>query len=326
MKNSGFNNALLRVALSLLLVAVQACGTANKYQTTSSQPPLENRQALLELVAVEYIGEAKEFQLQFVNGVEMNVLPGNEIEIPAGNVQLEVQVEWSNEFVEEPTIRIDAEAGAIYRLAVFELKERLKKLETPPTSSSPDSLGDAMAEGFGMGLIIALLPWIIVTSPIWYPIGMALEDERPFPDCCFVWVEKVDGGLAYGKVPPEPPGVRPSQQAREGGVGNTVTREYSGELGELCRDADSGEADALYRIGDLYWFGTPPAKQNFTRAYVWYSLAAAKGHYWAEKAVLRTRDYLIESDLARAEGLIKSWGPGQCQMELNPEPAEQLAE
>jgi hypothetical protein len=341
MKTTGFNKALLRVALSLLLIAAQACGTAQKYQNLSGEQSHESEQASLQLIAVDRIGEALGFQLLSVNGIESSVMPGAEIQIPAGNVHLELRVTWSNETVEELTIKFDAAVEVTYRLAVFELREPIKKPQANSTPSSPDSMGDAMAEGLGVGLIIALLPWIIVTSPVWYPIGMALEDERPFPDCCFVWLEEVDGKLASGEAPPSASGEAPpsdekslldlseyeltyrakiAEEAKSGDPEDQLQQYYN--LVEidlvsahkwLCKSADSGHPDARFRVGLLFETGSEKVPKDFRVAYVWYVLAAESGHYWGEANARRIQtEYLTAEGLAEARQKFNEWRPGEC--------------
>lgn len=337
MNTSTFNNALLRVALSLLLIAVQACGTAQKYQKSSGEQLRENEQALLQLVSVDHIGKAKGFQLLSVNGTESSVLPGNETKIPSGIVHLKVEVKWSNEIVEQLKTEFDSEAEAIYRLAIFELGEPPKEPQPTYPSSPPDTLGDAMAEGAGMGLFIALLPWIIVTSPIWVPIGLALEDERPFPDCCFVWVARVDGELASGEAPPadkktflglsenelkyraqiadKAKNEDPEAQLQQ--YYNLVEIDLASAHQWLCKSADNGHPDARFRLGLLFETGSEKLPQDFGMAYVWYLLATESGHHWGESnARLIQTEHLTAEGLAEARQKFIDWRPGDCASDL----------
>jgi len=205
-KTPEFNNVLRRVALSFLLLAVQACGTAQKYPNISGEAPTKNGQAVLHLVANDYIGEAKGFRLLSVNGIDVGVPAGDQIGIPVGDVDLELEIEWSNEIVEQLTIKFDAEAQATYKLAIYEL---LEPTIEPQVSSnySPDSVGDVIAEVIGETLKTTVIfgagLYLIPTMPIWVPIVESLKDKGPFQDCCFVWVEKVDGDVTSGDVPPD---------------------------------------------------------------------------------------------------------------------------
>ena len=206
MKTPEFNNVLRRVALSFQLLAVQACGTAQKYPNISGESPTEKGQAVLQLVANDRIGEAKGFRLLSVNGIDLSVPAGDQIGIPVGDVDLELEIEWSNEIVEQLTIKFDAEAQATYKLAIYEL---LEPTIEPQVSSnySPDSVGDVIAEVIGETLKTTVIfgagLYLIPTMPIWVPIVESLKDKGPFQDCCFVWVEKVDGEVKSGDVPPD---------------------------------------------------------------------------------------------------------------------------
>ena len=203
MKTPEFNNVLRRVALSFLLLAVQACGTAQKYPNISGESPTEKGQAVLHLVANDHIGEAKGFRLLSVNGIDFSLPVGNRIRIPVGNVDIELEIEWSNEIVEQLIIKFDAEAQAIYKLAIYELPEPEKEPQSrdyrlPSVETFASDMGAALVISVLITFGIFLLPAMPVLAIISHSVY-----ERPFPDCCFVWVEKVDGEVKSGDAPPD---------------------------------------------------------------------------------------------------------------------------
>ena len=79
----------------------------------------------------------------------------------------------------------------------------------------------------------------------------------------------------------------------------------------MCRAANQGHQGAQVHLGLLYRDGMKkPIPQNFSRAYMWFSLAASNGDNWA--AIMR--NYLAEkmtpAQILEAERMVREWKPG----------------
>ena len=85
----------------------------------------------------------------------------------------------------------------------------------------------------------------------------------------------------------------------------------------LCRSAEQGHPDARYRLALLFENGNEKCPQDFTRAYVWYLLAAESGHHWGEPNARRIQtEYLSTEGLLEARQKFSDWRPGDCATDL----------
>jgi hypothetical protein len=87
-------------------------------------------------------------------------------------------------------------------------------------------------------------------------------------------------------------------------------------LAWLCRAADQGHADAQYRLGLLHRYGNEGLRQDPMLAYMWYRLAASKGHYAAAIDAPVSIEDLTAGQAMEAEILVQKWRPGQCERDL----------
>ena len=72
------------------------------------------------------------------------------------------------------------------------------------------------------------------------------------------------------------------------------------------RAAEQGHANAQYRLGLRYSQGQGVPK-NIVQAYMWWSLAAAKGDEDARKARDKFAKSMIPADLSEAQRLAREW-------------------
>jgi len=87
----------------------------------------------------------------------------------------------------------------------------------------------------------------------------------------------------------------------------------------LCRAADQGHPDAQYRLGLLHRYGNEGVRQDTVRAYMWYRLAASKGHHSALADAQVPLETLTAGQAMEAEILLQKWEPGQCALEVVPD-------
>jgi TPR repeat protein len=88
------------------------------------------------------------------------------------------------------------------------------------------------------------------------------------------------------------------------------------DVGSFCPNADLGNADAQYQIGNLYNFTYGNPKRDPISAYVWYSLAADGGNLEAEKYLRFVASELNHDQLEEAQHRLEHWKPGQCRSDL----------
>ena len=89
---------------------------------------------------------------------------------------------------------------------------------------------------------------------------------------------------------------------------------YPENIHWLCGAADLSHKEAMYRIGDMFWFGNKEISLeiNLIKAYKWYVLASLQEHYWAKKAALRVAGRLNENELIIANKMINDWKKNDC--------------
>lgn len=86
----------------------------------------------------------------------------------------------------------------------------------------------------------------------------------------------------------------------------------------LCRAADSGYPEAMFKLGVLYEGGQDGFPIDPTRAYMWYRISASTANY--DKAAIQAERLLKElspEQEFQAEMLVREWEPGQCERDLN---------
>jgi len=337
------NNTAIGVALSLLIVLMQACTTSREYPTKIGEQPLTERTAYFSPLAGKQLGKARRVELISINEEGIDIYNNKEITIPSGEEsKIKFLVEWSNGFEQEGEIAFEAKPDATYKLSVYELDETEREDLSKRASSANDTFGGAMAEGMGMGLIIALSPLIVVTSPVWYPVGKALEGDSsklPFSSCCFAWIEVDDGQVESGAKPQKLVKYeRLEVLAEKGGPKeqyNLFKLDPSYEtLIWLCRAADQGLPDAREELGWLYFNGSAThagfddyiISADLTRACLWLHLAGeivitGQKHRtdiledsvpYDTNELIRTEKAMTEDELQKAKELISAWEPGQC--------------
>ena len=82
-------------------------------------------------------------------------------------------------------------------------------------------------------------------------------------------------------------------------------------LAYLCRAADQGHPNAQVEVGRYFAMGVDGVRQDYVRAYVWYSLAASgcfgDGHL---HLIMKT---MTSKQIADGKRMLTSWQAGQCE-------------
>ena len=77
-------------------------------------------------------------------------------------------------------------------------------------------------------------------------------------------------------------------------------------LAEFAGDADSGNAEAQFRLGEAYTLGKG-IEQDYIKAYKWLTLADSGGHPMAKRFLPIVKAKLSTVDHARADQLVAEW-------------------
>lgn len=127
----------------------------------------------------------------------------------------------------------------------------------------------------------------------------------------YLWIEDTTTGeVVAGQLPPaEREKTKRSGRAR-------VKREVEEHFEALSAAAGCGDAHAEYDLGLYYLAGIDPVgHRDLVQAYVWYSVAASRGHQDAAGVRDRVRKDLRPEQLDLAERLIASARSRECPME-----------
>jgi len=92
--------------------------------------------------------------------------------------------------------------------------------------------------------------------------------------------------------------------------------ELYNEIDTYCPYADLGYEGAQKRIGDLYYLGLFGLEKDFTRAYVWYSLADRGGDGSAAYYLDCIVKEMSPQQLQEAQNRLSKWKSGHCKREV----------
>ena len=85
----------------------------------------------------------------------------------------------------------------------------------------------------------------------------------------------------------------------------------------LCKSADQGYARACFRLAANYENGTKYIETDYVKAYMWYVLGVQSGGSWGKDHSGRVKtEYLSPESFAAAREAIRTWQPGQCEVDL----------
>jgi hypothetical protein len=83
----------------------------------------------------------------------------------------------------------------------------------------------------------------------------------------------------------------------------------------LCSAADKGHPNAQIEVGRHFAQGIYGIQKDFSRAYVWYSLASKSGYDTHLKLLIRD---MKSEQINDADRMLAGWEPGQCERDLIP--------
>jgi uncharacterized protein len=92
--------------------------------------------------------------------------------------------------------------------------------------------------------------------------------------------------------------------------GNVAARKALAIINDYCRDADKGNALAQFSLGFIYekGLGLP---QDYVRAHMWFSLAAAQATKGAAEWRDRLAARMTPAQITEAQKLAREWKPKQ---------------
>jgi hypothetical protein len=141
--------------------------------------------------------------------------PKTPLQVGAGPRKLNVAVVWSNQVPNVVLLHFVVEPNRTYLLLAYETGHDLMSPtvaemgedDAPRPRSS--QLTDAEAMGLAAlgGGVYGLAPLVIMTAPIWGPpayLAWAARSPKATSasDCCFVWIEDAESGVAVAGNPP----------------------------------------------------------------------------------------------------------------------------
>src|SRR5215472_4708672 len=189
----------------IFAVMATACAPLQMYQGNRLSPG----QVAVVSSDVEYYwkGAARSVEIVSVDGEKVRETA---IEILPGVHRIEVEAKWSNGWKDKSELPFSAMAGERYLVGIYELRPG----EDPETADFRErtsgevagqvagevagaSIGGALMGGpFPIGIFLAPL---IVSAQV---IAGKLAEERPFQDCCFMWIQEKESGRVLAGVTP----------------------------------------------------------------------------------------------------------------------------
>jgi hypothetical protein len=147
-------------------------------------------------------GGARSVEIVSVDGEKVTETA---IEILPGVHRIEVEAKWSNGWKDKSELPFSAMAGERYLVGIYELRPG----EDPETAdfrerTSGEVAGEVAGAAIGDVLMysspisIFLAP-LIVSARV---IGDELAEDRPFQDCCFLWIQEKESGRVLAGVTP----------------------------------------------------------------------------------------------------------------------------
>src|SRR5215470_12027137 len=154
-------------------------------------------------------GGARSVEIVSVDGEKVRETA---IEILPGVHRIEVEAKWSNGWKDKSELTFSAMAGERYLVGIYELRPG----EDPETAdfrerTSGEVAGAASVSILG-GALMPPFPISIFLAPIVFArvIADKLAEDRPFQDCCFLWIQEKESGRVVAGVTPR--GSRSNQQ------------------------------------------------------------------------------------------------------------------
>ena len=126
------------------------------------------------------------------------------IEILPGVHRIEVEAKWSNGWKDKSELTFLAMAGERYLVGIYELRPG----EDPKTADfrewTSGEVAGAASVSFLRDALIGTTPFIFLAPLIVAArvIAEKLAEDRPFQDCCFLWIQEKESGRVLAGVTP----------------------------------------------------------------------------------------------------------------------------
>jgi hypothetical protein len=144
-------------------------------------------------------GGARSVEIVTVDGEKLRETA---IEILPGVHRIEVEAKWSNGWKDKSELTFSAMAGERYLVGIYELRPG----EDPKTVDFREwTSGEVAGAVIGGTLLMSPFPIsifldsLIVSARV---IADNLAKDRPFQDCCFLWIQEKESGRVLAGVTP----------------------------------------------------------------------------------------------------------------------------
>jgi hypothetical protein len=148
-------------------------------------------------------GGARSVEIVSVDGEKVRETA---IEILPGVHRIEVEAKWSNGWKDKSELPFSAMAGERYLVGIYELRPG----EDPETADfrewTSGEVAGAASVAFLGGALMGTAPFpfiflepLIVSARV---IADKLAEDRPFQDCCFLWIQEKESGRVLAGVTP----------------------------------------------------------------------------------------------------------------------------
>jgi hypothetical protein len=143
-------------------------------------------------------GRATSVEIVSVDGEKLNETV---IEVLPGVHRVEVQAKWSNGWKDKSELTFPAMAGESYQVGIYELRPG----EDPETADFREWTSVEVAGAASVTALMAIPPINIFLAPLIVSarvIGDELAKDRPFQDCCYLWIQEKESGKVLAGVTP----------------------------------------------------------------------------------------------------------------------------
>ena len=143
-------------------------------------------------------GGARSVEIVSVDGEKVTETA---IEILPGVHRIEVEAKWSNGWKDKSELPFSAMAGERYLVGIYELRPG----EDPETADFRERTSGEVAGEVAIGAALMAPPISIFLAPLIMSarvIADKLAEDRPFQDCCFLWIQEKESGRVLAGVTP----------------------------------------------------------------------------------------------------------------------------
>ena len=143
-------------------------------------------------------GGARSVEIVSVDGEKVTETA---IEILPGVHRIEVEAKWSNGWKDKSELPFSAMAGERYLVGIYELRPG----EDPETADFRERTSGEVAGEVAIAAALMAPPIVIFLAPLIVSarvIADKLAEDRPFQDCCFLWIQEKESGRVLAGVTP----------------------------------------------------------------------------------------------------------------------------